>query len=328
MKDLPRFSIIIPVKNEAQVLGRCLESLKNLNYPKEHIEIILADGSSTDRTKDIAVRFGAKVIANEKQVVVSGRNVGFKEAGGDIVVFTDADCVFDSAWLKNSIKYFNDEKIGGVGGVSLIPQDSSNLEKAIDLLFYFADILQTTSHRQKISAAKEVKDIPGCNAFYRRDALAKVMPVDENLLTAEDVWMNFCLRNLGYKLILAPDAVLLHYRRSSLRRFIRQIYRFAVGRLQVGKKNPGLLNIFHIVIGLSIPFFLLALIGFWLSGGVALFLNLILIFFAATILPCFIKTRSLPVAINIPLVIIIFTFAWSSGFLKEFFLPLKDVKGR
>ena len=110
MTDNPFISVIIPVKNEAILLSRCLDSLKHLNYPQEKLEIIIADGLSTDNTRDVALSYGAKLVANEKQVVGSGRNCGFKESKGSLIAFTDADCIFHPDWLKNSVKYFKQER--------------------------------------------------------------------------------------------------------------------------------------------------------------------------------------------------------------------------
>lgn len=328
IKENSSFSIIIPVKNEAVLLERCLESLMKLDYPKECFEIIIADGRSTDDTKKVARHYGAKVVDNEKRIVVSGRNQGYKEAKGEVVAFTDADCIFDSGWLRNSIKYFADDNVGGVGGVTFAPPDSSHFEKAIDFLFRLAEFFQTTAHRKDVSSVKEVKDIPGCNALYRREALSALMPVDESLLTAEDVWMNFCVRKSGYKLIQAPNVILWHYRRNSPEKFARQMYRFAIGRLQVGKKSFKLLNIFHIICGFGIPLSLLTGILFYLSGVFVLFLKLIVVFFAGIALLALVQKRSIRAAINAPLVMIIFIAFWSIGFLRELFFPLRNVKGK
>lgn len=328
MTEFPLISVVIPVKNEAELLGRCLDSLRRLDYPKEKLEIIIADGLSTDATKDIALSYGVKWVVNEKEIVVSGRNCGFKKSKGDLVAFTDADCIFHPDWLKNSIKYFNQAGVGGIGGVSLQPQDSTNFEKAVDFLFSLAGFFKTTSHLKALNGAKKVKDIAGCNAVYLREALQKVMPVDEGLLTAEDVWMNFLLKRSGYSLILAPDVMLWHYRRSSLKKFLRQVYRFAIGRMQVAKRSPALINIFHIAAGLSMPLFFLLGILFYLSGVLGLYIKLIFLTAIVLMLLSLIKTRRLSSALYLPLILVLFLCAWSGGFLRELFFPLKDVKGR
>jgi cellulose synthase/poly-beta-1,6-N-acetylglucosamine synthase-like glycosyltransferase len=328
IKENPSFSIIIPVKNEAVLLERCLESLRRLDYPGECFEIIIADGLSIDATKEVSRRYGATVVDNEKRIVVSGRNEGYKQAKGDIIAFTDADCILDTGWLRNSIKYFADDTVGGVGGVTLAPPESSPFEKAIDFLFYFAEFFQVTSHRRRASCAKEVRDIAGCNALYRSEALRSVMPVDENLLTAEDVWMNLCVRKAGYRLIQAPDVKLWHYRRNSPKRFLRQMYRFAIGRVQVGRRHPGLINIFHLITGFGIPALLAALVYFYLTGAIILGLKISLFFYVFIVLLSLLKTGSLATSLNLPFVLTLFVLSWSSGFLKELLFPLREAKGR
>ena len=119
---LPLVSIIIPVRNEAGLLKNCLESISNLDYPKERIEVVIADGMSTDGTAEVARQYGARVVLNEKKTVSPGRNVAFKPAKGEIIAFTDADCIVDKNWIKNSLKYFDDANAACVGGLTLPPR--------------------------------------------------------------------------------------------------------------------------------------------------------------------------------------------------------------
>lgn len=327
-QESPKVSVIIPVKNEAVLLRRCLQSLDGLDYPKEALEIIVADGLSSDNTKEVALSFGAMVVTNDRQIVASGRNCGFRQATGEIIAFTDADCVFDPAWIKNSIKYFEDKTLAGVSGVTLPPPDSSDFEKAVDFLFGLAEFFYATAHRRNVTLARKIDDIPGCNAIYRREALEKVMPVDENLLTAEDVWMNFCLKKLGYKFILAPDVRLWHYRRNSPGRFLRQAYRFAIGRAQVGKRAAKLLGPYHILAGIMPPLFILTAVILILSGSGALVMKAAFVFLSLILLFSFIRSGSLGVSLSLILVLPLFAFGWSTGFIREFLFPLKDARGK
>ena len=320
--------MIIPAKNEERILPRCLESLRNVDYPKDRIEMIIANGLSSDHTHEAALRYGAKVVLNERQIVVSGRNRGFEAATGDVIAFTDADCIFDPQWLRNSLKYFGDKQVGGVGGTILTAEESSSFERAVVILFGLAEHLQATIHLQNVVAVRDVADIPGCCAIYRKDVLSEVMPVDENLLTAEDVWMNACIRKRGYKLILAPDVMVRHNHRSSPRAFLRQMYRFAIGRLQVGKRDRTLLGYLHILAGLGLPFFFLAAGSLCILGQVLFLLALGFVLVGVLGALAFRRARSLRVAANFPLVVLLFVLAWSGGFLRELFLPIKDAKGK
>ena len=327
MNEFPTVSIIIPVRNEAVILKRCLASLRQLDYPQEKLEIIVADGLSSDNIGQVIREFGVRQVMNDKQIVVSGRNRGFACTQGEVVAFTDADCVCSRDWIRNSIKYFSDDKVAGVTGATLTPEDSSCLERAVGFLFWVAGLFGSTAQRCSASKTAEVEDMPGCNAIYRREALSRVMPVDEDLLTAEDVWMNRCLRKLGYKLILADDVRIWHYRRSSLKRLLRQVHRFAIGRLQVARKDPGLLSCLHVAVGLSLPAVMAMVVTACLLGYGLPLVELSLIFLFALALLSLAKTRSLKTTLDVLLVVLVFVSAWSFGFLQEWLFPLKDGKG-
>jgi len=328
MNQEPFISVVIPVKNEAKILSRCLNSLFALDYPKDRFEVIVSDGMSCDGTKELALKSGALVVANPGEIVSSGRNAGYDVSRGELVAFTDADCVFDYGWLKNSLKYFQDPSIAGVGGLTLSPKESTAFEKAIDGIFTLAESFQATAHLKDKRVFEFVRDIPGCNAIYRKDALEKVMPVDEGLLTAEDVWMNFCIRRAGFKLAFAPDVVLWHYRRNSPKRFMRQIYRFAVGRAQVGKKSAELLNPLHLVLASGLPMILAGFVYALVSGHLAIFLALGLILISGLSILVLIRQKSVAVALNSCLAFLIFIVFWSAGFLRETIFPLQDARGK
>jgi cellulose synthase/poly-beta-1,6-N-acetylglucosamine synthase-like glycosyltransferase len=317
----PLVSIVIPVKNEERILGRCLDAIHALDYPPGCVEVIVADSLSTDAGRRIAEEQGAKVVPNAGQTVVAGRNRGFEVAQGEFVAFTDADCIVRRDWLQAGLDAFrSDAAIAGVGGLTLFPGEASPFQEAVNTLFRLAGFFGSTVHLQSAASTEYVDDIPGCNAMYRRSALAAVMPVDERLLTAEDVWMNRRLRAKGFKLVLAPGMVLWHNRRSRPRSFYRQMYRFAIGRLQVAKRDRTLLRPLHIVAGLSLPVLLAVLVsGHWL---------ILLAGYPVGFLTALFKSRSVWAAALFPLVLGIFLVAWSLGFLRELVFPLTKADGK
>ncbi len=328
-EPFPFVSVVIPVKNEAEILGRCFESLKELNYPKDRYEVVIADGLSTDDSRGIAQAHGAHVIVNEVGTATAGRNRGVEHARGDLIAFTDADCVFDPGWLRNSIKYFDDPQVAGVSGVTAFPEDSSHFEKAVNFLFDMAADFSSTVHRQAVAAIRESGDLPGCNAIYRKDILKRVMPIDEDLLTAEDVWLGYLVAQLGYKQILVPDVKLWHYRRSSPTKLIRQMCRYAIARLQAGRKSSfRLLRPLHCIVGFSLPIFLIVILAAYLGGLMKLLLMLLIGGSAVVIVSGWIYSRDFTSAVRFPMVLMIFAFAWSWGFLRELFFPMKDVRGK
>lgn len=327
MENHPLFSIVVPVKNSAEIMKNLLKSISLLNYPKEKIEVVVADGMSTDGTKEMAEEFGAKVVLNNKGTVSPGRNVGFTASKGDFIAFTDADCAVDRNWLVESVKYFEDKAVGCVGGPNYVPDEESAFGKAIGFTFQLFSFASGSVHCRELKRAKEVKSIPGCNAIYRRSALERVMPVDETLLTCDDTELNLRIRELGYKLLYAPDVFVWHHRRQSVKGLWRQIYRYAIGRLQFGKRRPGQLNFVHIAGGLSLIILPLLLLFFW-SLGAHFYLYMGIAAFSSVFACAFLRTRHIVASALSPLVVFLISAAWSCGFLRELLFPMKDVRGK
>lgn len=112
MKIWPKISIVIPTLNSERTLEACLKSIKDQKYPQE-VEVIVADGGSSDNTVTIAESYGARIIKNRLKTGEAGKAVGAKHAGGEILAFIDSDNVLPSKdWLSQLIKPFRvDEEI-------------------------------------------------------------------------------------------------------------------------------------------------------------------------------------------------------------------------
>jgi succinoglycan biosynthesis protein ExoA len=309
----PFISIVIPVKNGARRLECCLDSLARQRYPRDRVEVIVADGRSIDATRAVAESRGARVVDNPRELVAAGRNVGFKHVQGQIVAFTDDDCTFPEDWLERAAMHFTDADIAGLGGPTRMPADESSFGRAVSFLFEIGVRAAGSVHAEKVAAKRAVSDLPGCNMFYRREALERVMPVIETLVTAEDVELGFRLREAGFRLFTVPDVSVWHHKRPTPRRFFRQMYRFAIGRLQVGRRHAGALKPAHIAVGLALPATVLLLP----ISAVGLPMLSLMLFATAMV-----RTGAPGVALRVPIVVIGGAFAWSAGFMRELVSPL------
>jgi glycosyltransferase involved in cell wall biosynthesis len=113
-KDLPSISILIPTLNAASVLEECLKSIATQDYPRKKIEIIIADGGSTDKTLEIAKKYGVKIYRNPLKTGEAGKAVALKKAKNELVALIDSDNVLpDKNWFKEMVEPFSDPEIIG-----------------------------------------------------------------------------------------------------------------------------------------------------------------------------------------------------------------------
>ncbi|MBN1815603.1 MAG: glycosyltransferase family 2 protein [Anaerolineae bacterium] len=118
-ETLPMVSVVTPTLNAAHVLEECLASIRAQDYPPEQVELIVADGGSTDATAEIAERFGARVIPNPLKTGEAGKAIGVRSAQGEIIALVDSDNILPHAnWLRRMVAPFADPEIAGTEPIS------------------------------------------------------------------------------------------------------------------------------------------------------------------------------------------------------------------
>jgi len=128
-----KISVVVPTFNEEQNIVNCLESLNKQTIPRESYEIIVVDGNSKDKTRELAEPLADKVIIQTSKKVGGARNDGAAISSGEIIATTDADCIIPEDWLERTIKSFEkDDQIVQLYG-TVLP-----LEPGIKFRFYLA----------------------------------------------------------------------------------------------------------------------------------------------------------------------------------------------
>jgi len=113
-KTFPSISILIPTLNAASFLGKCFESINKQDYPRNKIEIIIADGGSTDKTLAIAKKYKARIYSNPLKTGEAGKAVACKKAKNELVALVDSDNYLPSKdWLRQMVAPFTDKEIIG-----------------------------------------------------------------------------------------------------------------------------------------------------------------------------------------------------------------------
>jgi GT2 family glycosyltransferase len=226
-------TVIIPVYNEAQTLGDCLASLVRQAEQHQGIEIIVVDDGSTDNTADLAPGFpGVRWLRQIRQGPAAARNRGAREARGEIILFTDGDCIPLDNWLEEMLAPFQQAPdIIGVKGAYITHQRA--------LMARFVQIEYEDKY-DKLAAPAYIDFIDTYSAGYRRQMFLKVGGFDQEfpVACAEDVELSYRLANLGCKLVFNPNAKVIHRHPDSLADYLKKKYKFAYWRMLSLKKHP------------------------------------------------------------------------------------------
>ncbi len=229
----PRVSVVVCTHNGERTLSQCLERLHGLAYPD--FEVIVVDDGSTDGSGGIARAHGATLVQVEHRGLSFARNAGVARATGEIVAFLDDDAYPDPDWLHYVAAALRADAHAGVGGPN-IPPDDDGLVAACVAAAPGGPIHVLTSDR-------EAEHVPGCNMAFRKSALEEVGGFDERFWVAgDDVDVCWRLQEAGRTLGFSAGAVVMHRRRDSVRRYLRQQYGYGKAEALLERKWPGRYN--------------------------------------------------------------------------------------
>jgi O-antigen biosynthesis protein len=214
LKRVPKVSVIVCSYNGGQTLEACLRSLKKINYPD--YEVVLVDDGSKDNTREIVSHHPLVKTIHQPNLGLSvARNVGAAHATGEILAYTDSDCMADPDWLYYLVGTLLSGDYAGVGGPNISPP-AQNWHQAC-----VAAAPGGPSHVLLTDVVAE--HIPGCNMAFHRWAFDKIGGFDPEYRKAGDD-VDFCwrLQQEGGVIAFSPSAIVWHYRRFTLKAFRKQ----------------------------------------------------------------------------------------------------------
>jgi glycosyltransferase involved in cell wall biosynthesis len=233
-RSRPFVSAIVPVFNDAEHLKICLEALEKQTYPKDCYEIIVVDNGSDDREKvqGIVARFGQAILTDESiPGSYAARNKGISLAKGEIIAFTDADCIPAPNWMER-----------GVNNLLKVPNCGQVVGK-VDLFFKNPNQPTAVELYESITAfpqeklLEEYKGGATANVFTFREVIDRVGPFDASLKSNGDLEWGARVFAKGYAQIYADDVCVAHPARSSLAQLYKRTIRLAAGSYQRQCKN-------------------------------------------------------------------------------------------
>ena len=229
----PAVSVIVAVYDAQETVRACLDSLLALDDPPAPCEVIVVDNGSRDATPDILETYGRAltVLREARRGPAAARNAGLRHATGNVVAFTDADCVVDRHWLRRLAAALADPTVGAVGGRIQALRPCGRIAEFGERVHDHARAIQQLTPPYAITM----------NWASRRAVLEALGGFNPDLMRCSDVDLAYRLVHAGYRLVYAPDAVVYHRNRSTVRALLRQGYQHGYHAVRIRKLHAAFL---------------------------------------------------------------------------------------
>ena len=224
-------SIIIPAYNAADTIFACVRALQTQTIPRGRYEIIVVDDGSADDTAQRAADAGARVIRQENAGAAAARNRGAQAAQGEILLFTDSDCIPAPDWVAQMVAPFADQSVTGAKGVYKTEQSG------------FTPRFVQQEYQDKYDGMAQLPQIDFVDTYsaaYRRDIFLAMGGFDTNFpgASVEDQEFSFRLAEAGYRLVFVPQAMVFHRHDPALTDYARRKFFIGYWKNLVVRRHP------------------------------------------------------------------------------------------
>lgn len=260
--NCPPVTIILPIRNEARYIKRCLAAVLAQDYPRACLQVIVVDGMSDDGTREIVQQtfqrsnvstLNVQRLDNPEGIVPTALNRGIRAARGEIIIRVDGHCVIAADYVQKCVDALNMTNADCVGGV-IQTVGETDMARAIALAQ--SSPFGVGGARFRYSTRAEYVDTVAFGA-YRREVFERIGLFDEELVRNQDDEFNFRLTRAGGKIWLDPQIKSIYYSRGTLRRLWKQYYEYGFWKVRVIQKHGRPASLRHLVPAL----FVLALVG-------------------------------------------------------------------
>jgi len=260
--NIPAVSVVVIGRNEAKYLRDCIQSILDMNYPQDLIELIYVDTGSTDDSQTIARSMGVIVFeeVSDHPTPALARNRGLKEAKNDIIHFVDGDTIIYPNYLRDAVGYLNDGQTACVFGKLKEKDEGKN---------WISDVLSTEWKVKQVGYI----DSPGCGGTFIKAALDKVGGYNSQASIAEETDLGIRLRQEGYAIRLIDSNMCIHdYGVNNILGLIYIYFRNgkARGKLYLMQNMPWEIRKISLKLLIQGLVMLLAMVLFIITGYVAL----------------------------------------------------------
>jgi len=321
---VPDVSIIVPCYNEQATIHLLLEALYAQTYPRSRMEVVIADGLSTDETRETIARFQQehpdlpiRIVDNPQRIIPAALNRALDQARGEYIIRMDAHAVPQKEYVAECVAALQAGKGDNVGGVwRIAPRGKGWVARGIAAAAAHP-LGVGDAHYRHTRRAQYVDTVPF--GAFRRGLIDKIGPFDERLLTNEDYEFNARLRQAGGRIWLDPAIRSVYFARGTLAALARQYLRYGFWKAQMLRRYPQTLRWRQALP----PLFVLSLIALALLSLFFSWARLLLLLESAlyglALLAAGIQTalrrRDAALILSVPLAIAVMHLCWGGAML-------------
>jgi cellulose synthase/poly-beta-1,6-N-acetylglucosamine synthase-like glycosyltransferase len=314
-----KFTIVIVARKVNDYIHEAMPHL--LAQTCRSYEILIVSESPETATFE-----NTRILTSGRASPARARNIGAREARGEILAFIDDDAYPARDWLEKALQDFQDETVGAVGGPSLVPPGATFFQQVSNKVFELSS--NRTGRRYSRQEKKAEIDVwPTCNFFVRKKVFEAVGGFSDKYWGGEDTTFCYDLIKAGGRMLYDPDLLVFHHPRKTLKQHLRQIYFWGVWRSFMMRRDAQ---------SVQLMFFAPTLLLLWLLGGAAL----------AALWPAFrllyaaswlmygaylalggMRTGSLRLALPVAVVTLLSHLAYGFGFLRGLIAREEPTRG-
>jgi glycosyltransferase involved in cell wall biosynthesis len=235
-----KISVICPVYNEEKYIGGCIESLMKQDFTWDESEIILVDGFSSDRTRQIIGEYierypFIKLLDNSRKITPISLNIAIRAAKNDIIFRIDAHTTYPPSYFSVLSKHLIELKADNVGGICrTLPGGKGLIPECIAKVMSSIFGMGNSYFRIGASKIMKVDTVPfGC---FRREVFDRIGLFDEELIRNQDDEFNGRIIKNGGEIFLIPDVVIDYYARDKVSKLSQMFYQYGLFKPLVNKK--------------------------------------------------------------------------------------------
>lgn len=336
--QLPLISIIVPCFNEERTIGLLLDAIVKQSLPKQHIEVIIADGQSTDRTREVIQAFqalnptlGIHIVENPRRIIPLALNIAIQNSQGEIIIRLDAHCIPYPDYLERCVKALQNGQGDNVGGVWEIRAFENQGKPASAIA---RSIAAAAAHPLGVGDAlyryankpQSVDTVPF--GAFQRSLVDRVGGFDESLLANEDYEFNARILRSGGVVWLDPAIRSVYFARSDIKALAKQYWRYGFWKARMLRRYANTLRwrqaLPPIFVGSLI---ILSLLSLWSPGarwllGLQLGGYLLILILAA--IPRAYKKKDFFLIFGLPISITTMHLSWGAGLIAGLFAPVRN----